>query len=132
MKRITASSVQYWLYAVLATKFGRQLSLERSSIARRYDVNRHDFSARQTFGGQGDRYAFAASVAEYLSTYLAAAGFKRGEFGCVEKTFKDGEWEVEVRIYLQYKPQHSGFKNDTVELSVAASRKKPAARRSVA
>lgn len=126
MKRITASSVQYWLYAVLATKFGRQLSLERSSVARRYDVNRHDFSARQTFGGQGDRYAFAASVAEYLSAYLAAAGFKPGEFGCVKKTFTEGAWNVEVRIYLQFTREYSGCKNDTVELSVAASRKKVA------
>lgn len=43
MSLTSTHDVQYWLYASLNKKFGKQISIRRDSLHARYDVNRHCF-----------------------------------------------------------------------------------------
>ncbi len=44
MKKINNYRLQYWLYALLNKKFGKEVKLKRDSLHSRYEVNRHGFN----------------------------------------------------------------------------------------
>lgn len=119
MARDRSKDIQYWLYAVLATRFGRSLRLQRSSIARVYEVNRHDFEAKADYGVPGDRYAFAAEVYKFMVAHLEAAGYRAEKFsGHAKRIEVDGK-HYQVCITVRYDPEFYQVKNDTVSLSVS-------------
>lgn len=119
MQRKIASSIQYWLYSVLATRFGKSLSLNRSYVARMYEVNRHDFEAQPEWNAPGDRYAYAAEIHRFAHAYLIAAGYLPREFGAYVKQFVLKGQPVEAAITLRYEPQVYGTRNDTVSFGVS-------------
>lgn len=43
MKKINNYRLQYWLYAILNKRFGKEVTLKRDSLHSRYEVNRHGF-----------------------------------------------------------------------------------------
>lgn len=43
MKKLNDYRLQYWLYAILNKKFGKEVKLKRDSLHTRYEVNRHGF-----------------------------------------------------------------------------------------
>lgn len=66
MKKITPYRLQYWLYAILAKKYGRQIHMERGFLHNRYEVNKHDFNVSGVV---------ASSVEKFLKDYLKQLGF---------------------------------------------------------
>lgn len=72
MKTVNEYSLQYWLYAILAKKYGKQVKMERSRLHGRYSVNRHDFNVLGVP---------AKEVKEMLSSYLKTLGFRSSEDG---------------------------------------------------
>lgn len=44
LKKINNYRLQYWLYAVLNKRFGKEVKLKRDSLHSRYEVNRHGFT----------------------------------------------------------------------------------------
>lgn len=42
-KRVNAYRLQYWLYAVLAKRFGASVRFKRDSLRHIYDMHRHSF-----------------------------------------------------------------------------------------
>lgn len=43
MKKLNNYRLQYWLYAILNKKFGKEVKFKRDSLHSRYEVNRHGF-----------------------------------------------------------------------------------------
>lgn len=72
MKAINEYRLQYWLYAILAKNYRKQVKMERSRLHGRYAVNRHDFNVSGVA---------AKNVKEMLSEYLKSLGFKIDENG---------------------------------------------------
>lgn len=44
LKKVNASKIQYWLYAILNKSFGKQVSFNRDSLRHRYDLHKNFFS----------------------------------------------------------------------------------------
>lgn len=122
MTRKYSSSVQYWLYAVLATRFGAALRLQRTHVSRMYCVNRHDFEAKPEWNAPGDRFAFAAEVSKFIQAHLDASGYRPAQFGGQSKRVELKGQAYELCITVRYEPEFYGVKNDTVSLSVSMHR----------
>lgn len=126
MARNRASSIQYWLYSVLATRFGAALRLSRTHVARMYEVNRHDFEAQAAWKYPGDRCEFAAGVNRFLVAHLEAAGYQLGRYRGYVKRIEVKGAHYEVCVTVRYEPKVYGVKNDTVSLGVSLCKQRGA------
>lgn len=118
MTRARLASTQYWLWAMLAARFGKELRLRRSSVARMYEVNRHDFDASPSYDCKQDHVAFGAQVFSYVQQKLAEAGYERKEFDDWVKVLSDKGRTYECRISVRYTAELYGVPQDTVSLSL--------------
>lgn len=93
--------LQYWLYAILNKKFGKEVNLERDSLHRLYKVNRHGFEVSTNTQSLND-------VEKYFIHTLKDAGFEEtdqsGTF-CLKKTVEDNEKTEDIYISI-HKQKH--------------------------
>lgn len=68
MKKINNYRLQYWIYAILNKRFGKEVVFTRDSLHSRYSVNRHGFYI--TTNTQSIQ-----EVKKYLTSYLEKCHF---------------------------------------------------------
>jgi hypothetical protein len=92
MRNINRYNIQYWLYAVLNKQYGELVKLDRSYVARMYDVNKHDFEINIIFNRDNDALE---SIRDFLNRKLLDSGYKLTT-GFYEKFF--GNKRVVIRL----------------------------------
>lgn len=68
MKKINNYRLQYWLYALLNKKFGKEVKFKRDGLHNRYEVNRHGFTITTNS-------LSIKEVEKYLQEYLKKSFF---------------------------------------------------------
>lgn len=117
--RRISSSIQYWLYAVLAKRFGDSVKLSRTSVSYMYEVNRHDFEAKASYECEEDAFEFAAGIYRFIVDHLVGAGYRSDKYSGYTKALTIKGERYEVCITVRYEPEFYNVKNDTVSLSVS-------------
>lgn len=69
MKKINNYRLQYWLYAILNKKFGKEVVFKRDSLHAMYEVNRHGFSITS-------HNINLNIIQNYLKEYLETCNYK--------------------------------------------------------
>lgn len=88
MSLTSTHDVQYWIYAALNKKFGRQLSIQRDPLHNRYDVNRHCF------------YVYGVNIYD-LKSFMIEMMHESGYVGTdAEKIYRKtiSDWNLYVSI----------------------------------
>jgi hypothetical protein len=65
-----SKGTQYWIYAFLNKKFGTEVKINRSFLAKRYEVNKHDFSVETNTLN-------LKIVLKYIKDTLLSSGYKK-------------------------------------------------------
>lgn len=95
--------IQYWLYAMLNKKYGKDLKFKRDSLHRVYAVNRHGFYVDgHNFGNK--------EIRDFLEKTLQESNF-RNDNGYFLKSFncgkKDKRFAIAIRDEKRYMEKKS-------------------------
>lgn len=101
---MTKYKIQYWLYAILNSKFGSEVKFTRDSLHSRYEVNRHSFEISTN--------TMNLSIVEsWLEDKLISSEFLLNRDYGFEKSFIKNENKQQTYISLRKQDKGSGYPN---------------------
>jgi len=86
--KLNKSRLQYWMYCLVATHFGKNAKITRDPLCRRYEANKHSFSISVNQKLPIDTF-------NWIEADLLSKGFQKADnlksFKCFEKTNEHGD-----------------------------------------
>lgn len=101
---MTKYKIQYWLYAILNSKFGSEVKFTRDSLHSMYEVNRHGFEISTNTMN-------LSLVESWLEDKLISSDFSINRDYSFEKSFVKLENNQQIYISLRKQDRGAGYQN---------------------
>lgn len=99
--------VQYWIYAIINSTFGKQAKIKRSRLHHIYEANRHSFDVTGVD---------AVELKKRVVSELIDSGYQPDEYGFFSKLFDRRGKIVQISISISLIP--AGLKDQELNFSV--------------